>query len=139
MQKYLVELVGVADDVVSDGWKEMMKAVDHYKAGVVNVYKVNGEEKEVCDWIQGRLNAYRKDGENAKVHKVKSYESKSKEKKELTRAEKAFEILKDKGEVKVKNDETGKETYEELKALCKKNDIASTGRFCKTYYKVTLK
>ena len=141
MTKYLVELTGNVEGITADGWKEMMKVVDDYKVGISNVYKVNGEDdKEVCDWIQGRIAAYRKDGENAKVHKVKSYENKAKAtKRELTPTEKAFEKLQKDGEVKLLVEENGKSIYEELKSMCKEKNVKATGRFCNTYYKVILK
>lgn len=140
MQKYLVELTGNVEGITAEGWKAMMKVVDDYKVGISNVYKLNGENKETCDWIQGRLAAYKKDGENAKVHKVKSYENKTKAvKRELTPTEKAFKKLQKDGEVKLLVEENGKSIYEELKSMCKEKKVAATGRFCNTYYKVVLK
>ena len=140
MTKYLVELTGNVEGITAEGWKAMMKVVDDYKVGIENVYKLEGEEKEVCGWIQGRLTAYKKDGESAKVHKVKSYENKTKAvKRELTPVEKAFKKLQKDGEVKLLVEENGKSIYEELKVLCKEKNVKATGRFCNTYYKVVLK
>lgn len=140
MTKYLVELTGNVEGITAEGWKAMMKIVDDYKVGIENVYKVNGEEKETCEWIQGRIAAYKKDGVNAKVHKVKSYENKKKPaKRELTPVEQAFKCLKKNGIVKIMVADDGKKIYEELKSMCKEKKVAASGKFCNTYYKVVLK
>lgn len=125
MVKYLVEF-NSAEEVTTDGWKEMFELVNAQGKEIVNVYKLDGENKIECDWIQNRLETIRT-GKNPKKAAAKSKWSA-----DCRKAIKELEVV---GYFKT----TEKSLYEEIKNYCKENKVAAKGRWAGKSYKIEMK